>query len=82
METCTHAGCNKPVLKAGYKFCLEHWKSNHTSKPSAVELDPALTNTNDFNAHFAQKVAEKMVKNEARVQSRAATERNGSSYVP
>lgn len=50
METCTYVGCNKPVSKAGYKFCLEHWKSNHPSKPSEVELDKVQKTTGNLSA--------------------------------
>lgn len=33
MDTCTHPDCINPVSQTGYKLCLEHWKSSHTTIP-------------------------------------------------
>lgn len=50
METCTYVGCNKPVSKAGYKFCLEHWKSSHPPKQNEAESGKVQKSASNLSA--------------------------------
>ncbi|WP_139326349.1 hypothetical protein [Azonexus hydrophilus] len=41
LPNCSVAGCKKPVSKAGYSLCYEHWLSAKKS-PKAAESSPSL----------------------------------------